>query len=661
MSSQDSCSEVDQPMRLPANRSRSFWACCLSIGAACLLLTCSATTAAAQGFTSTPPYLSWTTAVNTLGMSKSVTIQNTGTTSLTVNSYSVTPSEFILDYGWSPYVILPGKQFAFGLRFISHSVGTTTGTLTINVSGTDVVVPLTGNATSTKANISIFPASLSFGPVPVGTVSAPQTLTLKNIGTSATQVIAVAADPPFRVTGFTPITTLRATQSLALQVTFTGTAVQNFNDVLTIIYDELPEVGVALSGSGVAPTALGVNTYSPLPNATVQAPYLFTFGAVGGTPPYTWSTVPSAPLPPGLSLSSSGTLTGTLASTLGTGNFPFSVQVTDSSVSPVSVIAPMILPIGPQPGSNCNNIDWDIKGTLKPLVPVTDLGTGNYMGYEGGLYPGGSNIRPSTQDAAGVAIAQSIVPLDGNGNYSPTGKYGLMSVGMSVTFDTFVQFMTDVQADPATSPYLVLVPGAQPRAEASQFADPNNGVWTPIFQSFLPQAGLTPNQVVAAWVDDVDTTTSGTFPSDITTLQSELETIAQNLHSKFPNLQLLYFGSRIYGGYSNKTIRPPQDPEPFAYESAFAVKWAIQDQLDGNADLNYNPLNGPVMAPWMSWGAYTWANGLLARSDGLQWDCQDLQYDGTHVSNPMGRQKESNMMLQFFKNDDSSAPWFVAH
>jgi len=236
----------------------------------------------------------------------------------------------------------------------------------------------------------------------------------------------------------------------------------------------------------------------------------------------------------------------------------------------------------------------------------------------------------------------------------------VVSIGLSVTFDTFVMFESDMQADPNVNSHLVFVPGAQPRAEASLFADPNNGVWTPIFQSFLPQAGLTANQVVAAWVDETDTTVTGTFPSDIAALQSELETISQNLHAKFPNLKLVYFGSRIYGGYSNNTTRPPQDPEPFAYESGFAAKWAIQDQINGNANLNYNAANGPVMAPWMGWAAYTWANGLLARNDGTVWGCQDLQFDGTHVSNPVGRQKEANMMIQFFKSDTTSVPWFVA-
>ena len=633
----------------------------VSVSAVCFLLLWSGgVVASAQSYTISPTSLGFGgTGLGTQSIAKGVTIFNTGTTSLTVNSYSLSP-QFVLIYGWAPYVIGPGKQFAFGVKFAPNVVGSASGQLTINLSGTDVVVPLTGNGLSTGARASLVPASLFFGQVPVGTISPPQTLTLKNLGTSSMKVLSVTADSPFNVSGFTSPVTLKAGQSLNLQVSFTGTAVQKFSDLLTITYDVLPETGVALNATGTPPTSLGVTTFSPLTSATVTAPYLATLSAAGGTPPYTWSVQSGTSLPAGLTLSSSGTITGTLASTVATGSYPFSVQVTDSSASHASTTAQITLPVGPQPGSNCANIDFNVVGTSTPIVPLTDLATGTYWGYQGGLYPNGSNTRPYDHDADGVSIAGAIRPLDADGNYDPDGKYGLISIGLSVSFDTFVMFMSDMNADPAKNAHLVFVPGAQPRAEASLFADPNSGVWTPIFQSFLPQAGITANQVVAAWVDEVDTTLKGTFPSDMATLQSQLETIVQNLHTKFPNLRLVYFGSRIYGGYSNSMTRPPQDPEPFAYESGFATKWAIQDQINGNANLNYDSAKGPVMAPWMSWGAYTWANGLLSRSDGIVWGCQDIQFDGTHVSNPVGRQKEANLMMQFFKADSTTTPWFLA-
>src|SRR5438445_288967 len=56
------------------------------------------------------------------------------------------------------------------------------------------------------------------------------------------------------------------------------------------------------------------------------------------------------------------------------------------------------------------------NGMLPPLV---DLGPGQtYNGQEGGLYPGGSNVRPAAHDAAGQKIARDIVPLAADGEQS---------------------------------------------------------------------------------------------------------------------------------------------------------------------------------------------------------------------------------------------------
>src|SRR5210317_2038953 len=54
------------------------------------------------------------------------------------------------------------------------------------------------------------------------------------------------------------------------------------------------------------------------------------------------------------------------------------------------------------------------------LPPLVDLGPGEaYNTEEGGLYPGGSNVRPAPHDAAGRRIARDIVPLDADGKPDP--------------------------------------------------------------------------------------------------------------------------------------------------------------------------------------------------------------------------------------------------
>src|SRR5437867_10806908 len=102
------------------------------------------------------------------------------------------------------------------------------------------------------------------------------------------------------------------------------------------------------------------------------------------------------------------------------------------------------------------------------------------------------------------------------------------------------------------------------------------------------------------------------------------------MKGRFPNLQMVYLSSRTYGGFATT----PLNPEPYAYESGFAVKWAIQEQIEGRPRTRLNPVQalGPVLAPWMAWGPYLWANDGKDRGDGLTWVREDFGPDGTHPS-----------------------------
>lgn len=597
--------------------------------------------------------------VGIITAARSITVTNTGATSLTISSYSSTPPEFQFLYGRSPVTLAPGARATFAFRFAPDAAQVFAGSFTLNITGVaPFIVPMTGSGVSTGAVAKVSPNSLTFGSQAAGSTSAPQTVTVTNMGTTKMTVQSVTVEPPFLVSGFTNFTQLGPGKSLTFQVSMFGSQPGYFADSATVAYNVRVPSGIGLAGTVTPSTTLAITSFPTLPSATVTSPYLANLTANGGVPPYTWSLVAGSSLPTGLSLQNSGAITGTLGSTVIAGKYPFSILVQDSSVPAQTATATFMLPVTAQTGANCSYITSYVGKTTNPLVALNDLGSGSYLGYQGGLYPNGNNVRPPAHDAAGVAIAAGIQPLDASGNPDPNGKYALMSVGSSAGFDTWLQFMQDALADPATNPHLVFVAGAQPLAYAKDLADANSPFWNPIFQNFLPQAGVTANQVVAVWFQNVDGQVSGTFPKDMLPMQSEYESIARNLHTKFPNLKLMYMGSKIYGGYSNGF---KNCPEPDAYETGFAVKWAIQDQINGLPSLNYDANLGPVMAPWMSWASYDWANGLLARSDGLTWACPDSTGDACHPSNPVGREKESNLMLNFFKTDDTTTPWFLTH
>ncbi len=118
---------------------------------------------------------------------------------------------------------------------------------------------------------------------------------------------------------------------------------------------------------------------------------------------------------------------------------------------------------------------------------------------------------------------------------------------------------------------------------------------------------------------------------------------------------LVYLSPRTYGGYATTRL----NPEPYAYESGFAVKWLIEDQLKGKAGLNHDAAKGKVVAPWLSWGPYLWANGEKKNADGLMYLKGDYGPDGTHPT-AQGQRKVGEALLRFFKSDATTKPWFVA-
>jgi PKD domain len=307
----------------------------------------------------------------------------------------------------------------------------------------------------------------------------------------------------------------------------------------------------------------------------------------------------------------------------------------------------------------------DCSLTTTGNVPLDDLGPGTYKGYSGGLYPDGSNTRPAAHNAAGLAIANQVQPLDALGNPDTAhGKIVMISIGMSNATQEFASrgdnaFKPRADSDPSKNPQLTIVDGAQGGQDAIKWLNPNAPTWAEV-DLRLAAAGVTPAQVQVAWLKQalIDPGYYGVFPAHAQKLREDLETIIRNIKRNYPNIKLTYLSSRTRA-YTTTF----HNPEPFAYESGFAVKWAIADQIrpsPGRADnLNFNPAKGQVVAPYLSWGPYLWTDGVNPRSDGFTWLCSDLEPDFIHPSIDGGVPKVADQLLAFFKTDPTAMPWFL--
>jgi len=224
---------------------------------------------------------------------------------------------------------------------------------------------------------------------------------------------------------------------------------------------------------------------------------------------------------------------------------------------------------------------------------------------------------------------------------------------MSNCTQEFQRFVPKAMSDPERNPRVLVIDCAEGGQAADLIKDPNAAYWDTV-ASRLRGHGSSPAQVQAVWIKEANRRPKGPFPESADTLLWNLGSVVRNVKGVLPNVKLTYLTSRIYAGYATTDL----NPEPFAYESGFAVKWLIDAQIQGIDSLNYDPAHGSVQAPWLAWGPYLWADGLEPRSDGFTWPCADFAPDGTHPGT-LGQELVADSLLAFFKTDETTAPWFL--
>jgi hypothetical protein len=306
----------------------------------------------------------------------------------------------------------------------------------------------------------------------------------------------------------------------------------------------------------------------------------------------------------------------------------------------------------------------DCTLTNTAYVPLPESGFQLYQGYAGGLYPNGGNNRPPAHLAAGIALANQIAPLDSNGQVNTnTGRIVVLSIGMSNCTQEWASkgtntFQAVANRDPAKNPRVAIVDGALGGQDAAAWTNQLGTNWTLTAMSRLTNSGYTAKQVQVIWMKDALKSPAlfGSFPAHAQELQTDFEMMARNAKYWFPNLKLIYMASRTRAYTADASTL---NPEPFAYESGFSVKWMLEKQINGDPALNYDPASGPVKTAWLSWGPYIWADGTDARSDGFTWLCPtDLESDYTHPSTN-GVALVAEQVSAFFKTDPTAAPWYL--
>ena len=312
----------------------------------------------------------------------------------------------------SPTVLVSGKVgLAYnqnllstgGIGLVTFSVvaGTLPSGLILSANGNISGTPtLAGNFSFSVQVVDINGCSASIGisiiinPADIPITLSPSTLPNAIVGTAYSQTITASGGQgpyTFSVTSgsLPPGLTLSSTGTIS----GTPTSAGNFSFTVTATGSNGSGTG-SLSYSLTVASSSTPLTLSPstLPSATVGTAYSQTITASGGQSPYTFS-VTSGSLPPGLTLSSTGTISGTPTSA---GNFSFTVTATGSN------------------GSGTGSLSYSLT-VASSSTPLT--------------------LSPSTLPSAtvGTAYSQTISASGGQSPYTFSVSFGSLLPGLTLS------------------------------------------------------------------------------------------------------------------------------------------------------------------------------------------------------------------------------------
>jgi large repetitive protein len=230
----------------------------------------------------------------------------------------------------------------------------------------------------------------------------------------------------------------------------------------------------------IGPITHRLNTQRP-PVARVGTPYNYSIEVTGGIPPYSFATTYLSPLPPGLSLSAGGVISGTPTQI---GTYVVTYKVTDSTgkftvsgthpifmtVLPSSGVLPLSVPASSsssfEPGGHDGTVGVAYAVELDQLVNRTGVAPYTWTLASGSTLPPGLAIIPGSN---GVSSYIGGVP-------TTAGTY------------TFTLTATDSASQSGNSSVTINIS----QISSSPDSAPNGVVGTPYSLTLLPSGGVAP-------------------------------------------------------------------------------------------------------------------------------------------------------------------------
>jgi hypothetical protein len=292
---------------------------------------------------------------------QSVTLTNTGNSSLTISKISVTGQDIQTSGVTTPMTLIAGEKTALGLTFSPKASENVSGNVTVTTAdGSTTVIALGGSGV--QGALTMTPSSVNFGNVTVGS-NGSQTIRVTNSGTGSVTISQVnLAGSAFSNSGVSLPISLAAGQSSTFTVQYSPKSAGATSGSVSIVSNAAQTTStIALSGTGIASTQtlslstasinfgnVNDNTTSASQSVTVTntgnasvsisaislSDGAFSLSAAGT--PVTLSPSQTVTFGVQFSPTAAGTKTGTISVVSNATNSPGTISLTGTGVAPTS-------------------------------------------------------------------------------------------------------------------------------------------------------------------------------------------------------------------------------------------------------------------------------------------------------------------------------------
>ncbi len=391
-------------------------------------------------------------------MSQTMTLTNSGTGNVTISQAAITGAGFSFTGCSGTVTVAAGQSMPLSVNFAPTSAGSATGSLNIvsNASNSPAAISLSG--TGIQPQISVTPASASFGNVMVG-ASGSQSFTIKNTGTATLSVTqATLAGTGFSLSGLTLPLSVASGASSTFSLGFAPASASSFSGSLTLVSNapSSPLV-VSLAGTGVTQTlqlsvtpsslsfgsiATGTSTTKTVTltntgNTGVSISQITEAGAgftaAGLSLPLTLAAGASTSFTVTFDPATVGSLSGSVTVTSTASNSPATIALTGTGVQPQISVVP----------SSVSFSNVTVGATNTQSVTIQNTGTANLSVTQATLAGTGFTLT-------GLAVPLSVAP----------GTSFAFSIGFTpASASSFTGTLTLVSNAP-TSPLVVALAGS---------------------------------------------------------------------------------------------------------------------------------------------------------------------------------------------------------